>query len=64
MQENKVGKIKRLKYNEEEDSLEVTIEIKDPKFKKKILRDLDLLGKLTFDKDSLIYNGDNDDADL
>ena len=55
MKETNVGKIKRIIYNEENDSLELTIEIDDPKFKKKILRDLDLEGKLSFNKENLTY---------
>lgn len=53
--ERKVGKIKNLKINQEDDSLEVTIKIEDPKFKKELLRNLDLSGKLKFEEDTLIF---------
>lgn len=52
---NQVGKIKAIKLNEETQELEVTVVISDPKFKKKLLRDLSLSGFLCFQNNELIY---------
>ena len=50
-----VGKIKNLSVNEASNDLEMTVKITDPKFKKKILRDLSLLGYITFEVNKMIY---------
>ena len=63
----KVGKIKKIKYDEENDILDITISIFDPKFRKEILRNLSLKGMLKIEDDNLvfmppgdvIYNGKN-----
>jgi hypothetical protein len=55
MNERSVGRVKNLKVNIENDSLEITVEITDPKFKKKIIRDLSLSGKIEFLGDKIIY---------
>jgi hypothetical protein len=55
MNERFVGRVKNLKVNIENDSLEITVEITDPKFKKKIIRDLSLGGKIEFLGDKIIY---------
>lgn len=59
-----VGRIRNLKYNIETGNLEVTIEITDNKFKKKLIRDLDLSGKIKFEKDRIILIEEQQDADL
>ena len=56
MENRTVGKIKNVKYNSENNDLEVTISVTDSKFKKKLIRDLSLLGKLKFDGDNIVYN--------
>jgi hypothetical protein len=62
----KVGKIKQIIYNEDNDSLDVVIEIVDKKFQKKLLRDLTFSGNLSVDGDELIYisSEENEDAAL
>jgi len=62
MQKNNVGKIKNILFNEEDGSLELTVSITDPKFKKKILRDLSLSGKLIIENDKIIFVSGDDDA--
>jgi hypothetical protein len=61
---DQVGRIKFISLNEETQDLEVTILISDPKFKKKILRDLSLSGNLTIDGDKLIYESEEKNAKL
>ena len=56
MESRTVGKIKNVKYNSENNDLEVTISVTDAKFKKKLIRDLSLLGKIKFDGDNIVYN--------
>ena len=55
MKSTEVGKIKNIRYSENTLDLEVTILITDPKFKKKLLRDLSLSGRLKFADNKLIY---------
>lgn len=55
MKKQEVGKIKNIKFNEETQDLELTVIILDPKFKKKILRDLSLSGNLIIENDKLIF---------
>jgi len=62
MIEKSVGKIKNVKYDSETNDMEITIFIIDNKFKKKLLRDLSLMGKLSFDGDSVFYNGNIEDT--
>ena len=52
----KVGRIKNIKYSTDGDDLEVTIVITDSKFKKKLIRNLSLMGKLEFEGENIIYN--------
>lgn len=61
MNERSVGKIKNLKINTDNDSLEITVEITDAKFKKKIIRDLSLSGKIEFIGNKVIYRDTGDD---
>lgn len=58
MNEKQVGSIKSFIYNAEDDNLEITIKITDPKFKKKILRDFSLAGKLKFEEDIVLYKSE------
>jgi hypothetical protein len=55
MKELRVGKIKKITYNEDDDSLILHIEITDKKFQKKILRDLTLSGNLEVIGTQLIF---------
>lgn len=59
----KVGKIKKIIYNEETDSLEVVIHIIDKKFQKKLLRDLTFSGNLSVDGDELVYISSEESED-
>lgn len=54
MNKRTVGKIRNITYIEEEDALDFTIRVIDNKFKKKILRDLSLAGKIKFEEDKII----------
>lgn len=60
---DKVGKIKAIIYNDEDDSLDVVFEITDKKFQKKLLRDLTFSGNLTIEDDKLIYVSSEEDSD-
>lgn len=55
MKHREVGKIKNIKIDEETQVLELTIVIVDPKFKKKILRDLSLSGNLIVEDNRVIF---------
>lgn len=57
MLDEKVGKIKNIKYESELDILEITIVITDNKFKKKLLRDLALSGSIKFEGNEILYTG-------
>lgn len=63
MKNIEVGKIKNVKYNENTLDLEVTIAITDQKFKKKLLRDLSLSGRLKLVDNKLIYISNMRDED-
>jgi len=58
MKEKEVGKIKSFSYDTISNNLEITIRITDSKFKKKILRDFSLAGKLKVEKDIVLYNSE------
>ena len=64
MLEQKVGRIKNIKINTETENLEVLVEITDAKFKKKLIRDLSLIGKISFKDDVIIYHSEEKDGDL
>lgn len=55
MSEKVVGKIRSVTYSEDEDTLDFTIRVTDPKFKKKLLRDLSLAGKIKLKGDEIVY---------
>jgi hypothetical protein len=55
MQNLKVGKIKKISYDLDDDSLILHIKITDKKFQKKILRDLNLSGNLEINGTELIF---------
>ena len=63
MNEQEVGKIKNIGYDDDSGELEVTIRITNNKFKKKLLRDLDLAGNIKFDGNKLIYLNNAEDGD-
>lgn len=56
MKEKEVGKIKSFSYDTVSDDLEITIRVTDSKFKKKLLRDFSLAGKLKVKEDIVLYN--------
>lgn len=60
MKKRNVGKIKNIKVNEDTQDIEVTFSITDPKFKKKLLRDLSLAGELTIENGKLIFTPQED----
>lgn len=55
MKEHNVGRIKNISFNDDTNDMEITLIITDNKFKKKILRDFSLMGKLKFEEDQVIY---------
>jgi len=61
MTEKEIGKIKNFLYNPKSNDLEITIRVTDAKFKKKILRDFSLAGKLKVEKDIVIYNSEEEE---
>jgi len=61
MKEKEVGKVKSFRYDIKADDLEITIKITDPKFKKKIMRDFSLAGKLKVQEDIVLYNSEEVD---
>ena len=63
MNKEEVGKIKNVGYNDDSGELEVTIRITNNKFKKKLLRDLDLAGNIKFEGNKLIYLDNMNDGD-
>lgn len=60
MNEKKVGRIKNFVYNQNTRDLEITLIIEDNKFKKKILRDFSLAGKLKVEGEFIYYGKDED----
>lgn len=66
MQKEKVvGKFKSVRYNQETGEVDFTIRVTDPKFKKKLLRDLFLSGNLKVVGDELVFipaQKDDEDA--
>ena len=63
MTEKVVGKIRSVTYVEGEDVLDFTIRVTDPKFKKKLLRDLSLAGKIKLVGDKIVFVDDEEDED-
>jgi len=55
MLDKSVGRIKNIKYNSETNDMEIVIFITDNKFKKKLLRDLSLSGKIKFEDDEVLF---------
>lgn len=62
MNEKVIGRIKNLVITPENGGLEVTILVTDPKFKKKLLRDLSLSGNLKVEGTDVIFVSGDDDA--
>ena len=59
MKKETVGRIKNVSIDDDTGQLEVVIVITNSKFRKKLLRDLSLSGNITFDKDKVIFTGNN-----
>ena len=57
MIDEKVGRIKNVKYNSDTKEMEVTFVVTDSKFKKKLLRDLSLSGSLKVNGEHISYTG-------
>jgi hypothetical protein len=55
MLDESVGRIKNIKYDPETNDMEIVICITDNKFKKKLLRDLSLSGKIKFEGDHVLF---------
>jgi hypothetical protein len=55
MLDKSVGRIKNIKYDPETNDMEIVICVTDNKFKKKILRDLSLSGKIKFEGDEILF---------
>lgn len=62
MLEKSVGKIKNIKYDPETNDMEIVIFITDNKFKKKLLRDLSLSGKIKFEGDEILFTSNISDS--
>ena len=65
MKETNIGKIKNFIFDTKNNNLELTLIITDNKFKKKLVRDFSLDGKLIVDGDIVYYNAnikDNNDG--
>jgi hypothetical protein len=60
MKESKVGRIKNITYDGDSDELELTIVVTDPSFKKKLLRDFSLSGKLKVKGNKIIFEEEDD----
>lgn len=58
---SKVGRIKNVQYNSESGDLEVTFVVTDPKFKKKVLRNLALSGSIEIKGEQIIFTGNIED---
>jgi predicted nicotinamide N-methyase len=60
-----IGRIKNIRYDAITNDMEIVIVITDNKFKKKIIRDMSLAGKIEFDGDTVLFTsniGDNNDG--
>jgi len=55
MKDLRIGSIKNIKYNDVTNDMEITITVTDNKFKKKILRDFSLDGKIMIEEKEIIY---------
>jgi hypothetical protein len=55
MNDKVIGKIKNVMIDPDSDILEVTIIVTDPKFKKKLLRDLSLSGNLKVQGTEIVF---------
>ncbi|MAG28029.1 hypothetical protein CMI47_21085 [Candidatus Pacearchaeota archaeon] len=62
MLDKSVGKIKNIKYDSETNDMEIVIFITDNKFKKKLLRDLSLSGKIKFKGDEILFTSNISDS--
>jgi len=62
MKERIIGKIKNIAIVPERGDLEVTILVTDPKFRKKLLRDLSLSGNLKVEGTQVIFIDGETDA--
>lgn len=56
-----VGRIKNIKYDAITNDMEIVIVITDNKFKKKIIRDMSLSGKIKFDGDTVLFTSNIED---
>lgn len=61
MLDKNVGYIKNIKYNYENKDMEVTFVVTDNKFKKKLLRDMSLAGKLEVKGEQIYFTGNKED---
>jgi len=62
MLDKSVGRIKNIKYDSETNDMEIVIFITDNKFKKKLLRDLSLSGKIKFKGDEVLFTSNISDS--
>lgn len=63
MKNNPVGKIKNIKINCETDELEFTVVVQNNKFKKQLLRDLNLAGQLLVEDGKIIFISKDEEGD-
>ncbi len=57
-----IGRIKNVSIDPDDNSLEVTILVTDPSFKKKLLRDLSLSGNLKVEGTEVVFVGEEENA--
>ena len=61
MLDKNVGYIKNIRYNSENKNMEVTFAVTDNKFKKKLLRDMSLAGKIEVKGEQIYFTGNKED---
>tara|TARA_B100000073_G_scaffold321432_1_gene301966 strand:- start:212 stop:403 length:192 start_codon:yes stop_codon:yes gene_type:complete len=61
MLDKNVGYIKNIRYNSESKEMEVTFAVTDNKFKKKLLRDMSLAGKIEVKGEQIYFTGNKED---
>jgi len=55
MLDESIGKIKNIRYDSETNDMELVICVTNNKFKKKLIRDLSLSGKIRFEGDEIFF---------
>jgi hypothetical protein len=61
MLDENIGHIKNIKYDPDTKDMEVILVVTNNKFKKKLLRDLSLSGRLEINGEQILYTGNKQD---